>query len=151
MELFQMCEGNKHKFGSETGQLTMEKCPYCKTEMHIGVDTVEWEKSFTVKLRKGIKKGLSRGKLIDSLPRLPWFSEALADKEANNPEQAKAHKEWTKKDDGELAGLFAENGISTYKTWIDVAAKIGRSLYAIERQLRIIIARREFELDDIYK
>lgn len=150
MELFQICRDNKHRFGTETGELTMEECPYCKTEMHIGVDTAKWEKSFTAKLEKGIKNGLSRGKLIDSLPRLPWFAEAIADK-ANDPEQLKAHKEWTGEDDNELAGLFAENGISTYETWVDVAASIGRSLYAIERQLRIIIARKEFELDDILK
>jgi len=150
MEYRQVCKEGEHKFAS-TGELTFDMCPYCKTEMHLELDTVEWEKSFSAKLQKGIKKGLSRGKLIDSLPRLPWFAEAVMDKESNDPNQEKSHKEWGKKDDDELAGLFAENGISTHKMWADVASSIGRSLYAIERQLRIIIARQEFELEEFYK
>ena len=150
MEYQQVCEDGKHRFAS-TGEVTFEECPYCHTEMHLELDTVAWEKSFSAKLQKGIKKGLSRGKLIDSLPRLPWFSEAVVDKEANNPDQFLSHKEWAKENDEELAGLFAENGISTYKVWSDVASKIGRSLYAVERQLRIIIARKEFELEELYK
>jgi len=145
-----VCKEGKHRFAS-TGELTFEECPYCHTSMHLELDTRKWEESFGAKLRKGIKKGLSRGKLIDSLPRLPWFAEATADKEANDPDQKKSHKEWDKKDDAELAGLYSENGISTYKIWASVASNIGRSLYAIERQLRIIIARREFELDKFYE
>jgi len=150
MEYQQVCEDGKHRFAS-TGEVTFDLCPYCKTEMHLELDTADWEKSFSAKLQKGIKKGLSRGKLIDSLPRLPWFSEAVDDKEANDPNQRLSHKKWTKVDDDELAGLFAENGIATYKLWTGVASKIGRSLYAVERQLRIIIARREFELEEFYK
>ncbi len=151
MDIRQVCKEGKHKFASE-GKLTFEECPYCKTEMHLEVDTEEWRKSFAAKLEKGIKEGLwKRGKLIDSLPRIPWFSEAIADKEANDPEQRLAHKGWTEADDDELAGLFTENGIATHQLWAKVASDMGRSLYAIERQLRITIARKEFELDKFYK
>jgi len=149
MEVQQVCKDGKHKFAS-TGEVTFSECPYCKTEMRLEVDTAEWKKSFSAKLAKGIKNGLSRGRLIDSLPRLPWFSEAIAEK-INNPAQRLSHKEWDKKDDDELAGMFAENDIATYKVWLKVSSEIGRSLYAVERQLRIIMARREFELEEFYK
>jgi len=150
MEIRQVCKESKHRFASE-GKITIPTCPFCKTEMHLEVDTKSWEESFGKKLRDGIKKGLSRGKLIDSLPRMPWFGDALSDKELNNPDQSKSHTVWTEKDDEELAGLFAENGISTHDKWASVAANIGRSLFAIERQLRVIYARREYELDELYK
>ena len=150
MELQQVCKDGKHRFSSR-GELTITTCPFCKTEMHLEADTKSWEESFGKKLLSGIEKGLSRGKLIDSLPRMPWFSDALVDKELNNPEQSRAHTEWTKKDDEELAGLFAENGISTHERWSNVAASIGRSLFSVERQLRIIYARREYELDELYQ
>ena len=147
MEMRQVCEERIHLFGSQ-GEVTFEECPYCHTPMHLEPDIKDWEKSFAAKLERGIRKKLPRGKLIDSLPRIPWFSDAVEDKEANDPNQQQSHKEWTKEDDDELAGLYAENGIANHKVWANVASGIGRSLYAIERQLRIIIARREFELED---
>ena len=150
MEIQQVCKEGKHRFASE-GRLTITTCPYCKTEMHLEIDTKAWEESFGKKLKSGIEKGLSRGKLIDSLPRMPWFGDALEDKELNNPDQSKSHTVWTEKDDEELAGLFAENGISTHGKWASVAAKVGRSLFSIERQLRVIYARKEYELDEFCK
>jgi len=150
MEVQQVCKGGVHRFASE-GEITIPICPFCKTETHLELNIKAWEEAFGKKLKGGIEKGLSRGKLIDSLPRMPWFGDALSDKELNDPDQSKSHTVWTEKDDEELAGLFAENGISTHDKWASIAINIGRSLFAIERQLRIIYARKEYELEEFYK
>lgn len=148
MELIQICEEGKHWYGFD-GDNLMKECHYCKTKMHLQEDTIKWEERFGKKLRAGITKGLSRGKIIDSLPRLPWFSDAMNDG-LNDPNQEKAHETWTIEDAKELSNLFAKYGISTHTTWHGVAEGIGRSLYAVERQLRIIIANKECDLDSLF-
>lgn len=148
MELKQVCEEGKHWFAFD-GENLWPKCPYCKTKMHIQADIAEWEKKFTEKLKANIKKGMSRGKIIDTLPKLPWFSDAI-NEELNDPNQKRSHEVWLLKDAKELSNLFAKYGISTHNTWCKAAESIGRSLYAVERQLRIIIANKECKLDELF-
>lgn len=151
MEYKQVCE-NGHKFSTDDGELHFKVCPHlkCATKMRLELDIDAWRKNFGNKLKEGVAKGLSRGKLIDSLLRLPWFSDALKD-DINDPDQQHAHREWTKEDDEELAGLFAENGIANHIVWAKVAKDMGRSLYAVERQLRVILAKKEYELDELHQ
>lgn len=151
MEYKQVCE-NGHRFSTDDDKLHFEICPYpkCATKMHLELNVTAWQKKFRDKLKDSVTKGLPRGKLIDTLPRLPWFSDALKD-DLNDPDQQHAHREWTKEDDEELAGLFAENGIANHTMWAKVAEDVGRSLYAVERQLRIILAKKEYELDELYQ
>jgi len=148
MELWQVCKSGKHWYGFD-GENRMKECRYCKTEMHLQYKTEEWEKKFGKKLKTGIAKKMSRGKIIDSLPRLPWFSEAMDDG-LNDPDQKKAHEVWLLEDAKKLIDLFAEHGVSTHTTWHKVAESIGRSLYSVERQLRIIIANKEYNLDSLF-
>ena len=140
MEYKQVCENN-HSFSTPDDELHFEVCPFpnCATKMHLELDIGDWKKKFDDKLKKGINNKLTRGKLIDSLPRLPWFSDALEDN-INNPDQQRSHREWTKENDEELSELYEKHGISTHVIWDKVAEDIGRSLYAVERQLRITIA-----------
>jgi len=143
MEYLQVCKDGKHKFRS-CGEITIPICPYCKTSTHIEPDVKEWTKELLHKYTIGEKKGLSRGKLIDSLPRMPWFSDAIADN-INDPDQKKAHSEWTNEDDNKLQEFYTDVGISNHITWTNIAEKMGRSLYAIERQLRLVVAGKEIE------
>lgn len=150
MEYKQVCEKG-HRFSSEDGTQTFQTCPFDGTPIHIEADCEEWKKKCEEVFKKCKKEGVSRGKLIDRLPRMPWFGDAVNNKDLNDPEQVKAHETWTRKDDEELAGLFAENGIGSHKKWAEISSRIGRSLFAVERQLRIIYARREFELEEFYE
>jgi len=148
MELWQVCESGKHWYGFD-GENYMSKCRYCGTTMSLQYKTKEWEEKFGKKLKAGIAKKMSRGKLIDSLLRLPWFSDAMGEG-LNDPNQERAHEVWMLEDAKKLADLFAEYGISTHTTWHEVAKSIGRSLYAVERQLRVIIANKEYNLDSLF-
>ena len=121
----------------------------CGTKMHLREDTEKWQERLVKKLKAGVIKKMSRGKLIDSLPRLPWFSDALKEG-LNDPDQEKAHEVWLLEDAKKLTDLFEEYGISSHKTWHKVAESIGRSLYAVERQLRVIIANKEYNLDSLF-
>lgn len=150
MDLWQVCSNPKHPhwYGFD-GENRMKKCYHDGTAMHLQYRTEEWEEKFGKKLEAGIAKKMSRGKLIDNLPRLPWFSDAMND-DLNDPDQERAHEVWLLEDAKKLADLFAEYGISTHTTWHKVAENIGRSLYAVERQLRVIIANKEHDLDSLF-
>ncbi|KKN32273.1 hypothetical protein LCGC14_0815530 [marine sediment metagenome] len=133
-ELFRICTGeNHHKFGAEGGFKEIEICPYCQTHM----DLVELTIDAKGKIRHpGDTLGAKRGLKIDTLPRMRWFSDAG---ELNETEQEHANELWVLKDAEELARLYHEIGIGDHKIWNETAEVIGRSLYAVERQLRMII------------
>jgi hypothetical protein len=141
MEYVQVCEERKHKFAS-TGELTFKECPYCHTPMRLEADVEDWTNKLIKKFNSGNSRGISRGKLIDSLPRLPWFDDAVNDG-LNDPDQGKSGIEWTKEDDEILLDKFCEVGIASHRVWDRIASDLGRSLYAIERQLRLVIAGKE--------
>ena len=148
IEIVQYCEGNIHKFAFD-GENLKKECNWCHTGIHLQEDTEKWEEKFGKKLKSAIAKKMSRSKIIDSLPRLPWFSDAAEDG-LNDPNQEKAHEVWLLEDAKKLTDLFTKYGISTHTTWHRVGESIGRSLYAIERQLRVIIANKECDLDSLF-
>jgi hypothetical protein len=91
----------------------------------------------TGKLRtKADTIGYERSEKIDTLPRMKWFEEAM---EYNEVDQDRAHDIWTIEDALELQSLYNQYGAGNAKVWCGLAADIGRSLYAVERQLRMVI------------
>jgi len=152
-ELYQICSLG-HRLGYN-GENLRKECPVCRkfknihSPMHLGYETEEWMENFNKKLENGIGKKISRSKIIDSLPRLPWFSDAV-DEEINDPDQERAGEKWSLEDAKELLALFEEHGISTYMSWYEIAKNIGRSLYAVERQLRVIIANKECDFESLF-
>jgi len=152
-ELWQICSLG-HRLGYD-GENLKKECPVCRrfknihSPMHLGYETEEWMENFNKKLENGVEKNISRSKVIDSLPRLPWFSDAV-DEGINDPDQERAREKWSIEDAKELLSLFEEFSISTYQTWYKIAESIGRSLYAVERQLRVIIANKECDFDSLF-
>ena len=152
-ELWQVCKYG-HWFGYD-GENLFKECPICRrtkninSPMRLAYKTDEWMEDFNRRLKSKIGKKISRSKIIDSLPRLPWFSDAL-NEGINDPDQKRAGEKWSLKDAEELLNLFEEYGISTYRIWYEIAKSVGRSLYAIERQLRVIIANKECDFDSLF-
>lgn len=87
--------------------------------------------------------GKFRGSEIDKWPRLPWYADAVS---INNTDRDRSRETWTLKEALELSARYNECGIADHITWDVIAKGMGRSLYAIERQLRIIIAYEDKEL-----
>ena len=152
-ELWQVCELG-HWLGYDGSNLRKE-CPVCRrakdihSSMRLKYKVDEWMENFNKKLENSIGKKISRSKIIDSLPRLPWFSDAIDDG-INDPNQERSREKWSIEDAKELLSLFEKFGISTYQTWYKAAESIGRSLYAVERQLRVIIANKECDFDSLF-
>jgi hypothetical protein len=111
------------------------------------MDLVELDIDSKGKVRyNGDTLGAKRGLKIDSLPRMKWFSDAG---ELNEVEQEHANELWTLDDAKELADLYHEVGIADHVVWNEMASIIGRSLYAVERQLRMVV-HCEDDLEDWY-
>lgn len=79
--------------------------------------------------------GFMRGKEIDKLKRMPWWNEM---KPINNPKQKKANNAWDLEEAKLLCKLYIIYGNATAELWNILSSKIGRSLSAVERQLRIV-------------
>jgi len=133
-EMFRQCEQvETHRFGTEGAFKEINTCPYCKCRMNMVERTVDAKG----KIRYGGDTiGANRSMKIDTLPRMRWFSDAG---ELNEVEQERARDLWTLSDAKELAGLYDEVGVADHEVWNSIAETIGRSLYAVERQLRMII------------
>jgi len=143
-ELFRQCRKfENHRFNAAEAFKEIYICPFCGSTM----DLVELVTDNKGKVRYyGDTMGSNRSLKIDSLSRLPWFSDAI---DINEIEQERSRELWTLDDALELAGLFHEIGIADQKTWKKAAESIGRSLYAVERQLRMVV-NCEHELEDYY-
>lgn len=139
IELFRVCENKpNHRFAASEAFKEIDECPYCKCKMNLVEFVVKGPRITTVGKRKTKVDaiGFERGEKIDTLPRMKWFVEAM---EYNEAEQDRAHDVWTIEDAIELQSLFNKYGMADAKMWCGLAADMGRSLYAIERQLRMIV------------
>lgn len=139
-ESFRICpEKSNHRFAATEYYLYNDTCPFCKCRMPLVEMETIIKKRKTSQRRANKDKnaiGYDRGIKIDSLPRISWFSDAI---EYNEVEQIKSHDTWTLDDAKELMGLYTKHGEGNAKTWNTLASDMGRSLYAVERQLRIMI------------
>lgn len=143
-ELIRVCDGKnrygqKHKFSASESFKEITECPICHRPMEL-VEVETLERSLRRSGSRGRKRssesmGLMRGQKIDRLPRFQWFSEAM---EINDEDQEKSGETWTLNDAKRLNDLFLVVGDSTADTWKGMAEDMGRSLFAVERQLRII-------------
>jgi hypothetical protein len=139
-EWFRVCRNKpNHRFNAAEAYKYIDTCPYCKCPMDLVKEEVRPPRASASRssTRPSEAYGLFRGQEIDKLPRLAWFSEAT---NINEVEQKRARDVWTLGDAKKLLGLYNEHGVSDHTTWKEVAKDLGRSLYAIERQLRIVIA-----------
>jgi|WetSurSiteA1Bulk_404760.scaffolds.fasta_scaffold11689_6 hypothetical protein len=150
-ELFRICsEKSNHRFAATESWRYREECPYCKCKMNlVEVETIEpsiRRRATRRSTRDKDATGYNRGLIIDSLPRLPWFAEAI---EYNEVDQDRAGDIWTLSEAKELLSLYDEYGMANAATWNALAASLGRSLFAVERQLRIIV-NHQYELEKHY-
>ena len=143
MELYRICDGKnkhnqKHRFSAEESFRERTDCPICGRPMDL-IEVHSKEKSVrgsgTRKDKPYESFGLMRGKKIDILPRIAWFSDAV---DMNEEDQEKAGEVWSLSDAKTLAGLYMMAGDSSASIWKKLSEDIGRSLFAVERQLRII-------------
>jgi hypothetical protein len=139
IELFRVCvEKPNHRFAASEAFKEIDACPYCKCKMNLVEMIVKGPRVTAVEKRrtKVDAIGFERSEKIDTLPRMKWFIEAI---DYNEVDQDRAHDIWTIEDALELQSLFNKYGIADAKMWCGLAADMGRSLYAIERQLRMIM------------
>jgi RNAse (barnase) inhibitor barstar len=149
-ELRVVCDGKnkynqRHWFGAEGESeyfKRLKKCIICQRPLIL----------IEVEIGKGRGKsglvtseawGFLRGQEIDKLKRMPWWNEIVA---LNNPDQKKSNDVWDLKEAEKLFNLYKMYGNATAALWDVLAANIGRSLAAVERQLRII---RDFNKDEL--
>jgi len=141
MDYVQVCKNGKHKFAS-TGEVTIPKCPYCKTSLHIEPETDKWKSGLIKKYKLNIGKSLTEAQMASKLPRMPWFGDSIISG-LNDGNQILSYSTWDKLDIDVLERAYNEIGIGTHELWSERAEDIGRSLYAIEFRLRLIVARKE--------
>jgi len=80
------------------------------------------------------------------LPGMPWLPNATREK-MNEPDQNRSNERWLKSEDLKLLAFWNEIGYATAERWKGIAEnEFGRSLYAIECELRYVIVEKYWNL-----
>lgn len=140
-ELFRVCDGKnkfgqRHRFSASGAFAEIDKCPICSRPMElIKVCTPETRRKRIRSSKVSGSMGFMRSQKIDSLPRFRWFAEAV---DINNQDTDRSGDVWTLQDALDLLSKYKEYGDADVDTWFRISNSIGRSLYSVERQLRMV-------------